>query len=236
MKYPWMQFFATDWLNDPLVSICEPATRGILMDWLCNMHLLDRSGQITGTREQLARLGRCTAVQVESALQDLNSTKAADVTFRNDVVTVVNRRMKRESLARKNGAIRVSRHRSNAACNSDVTPQSQKSESEVRLQKGKEREPQAVGDLARAPERFAEKPSWKEFWEYCQSLHCGLPAEFYARDKFEAAEADNWTGKTNWRAYARRCRGWWEADGRPMTPTTRRNGKQTAKADHEKGF
>lgn len=91
-------------------------------------------------------------------------------------------------------------------------------------------------DKARSPEKFAEKPSWTEFWGYCQSLHCGLPAEFYARDKFEAAEADNWTGKTNWRAYARRCRGWWEADGRPMTPTTRRNGKQTAKADHEKGF
>lgn len=132
MKYPWMQFFATDWLNDPLVSICEPATRGILMDWLCNMHLLDRSGLITATREQLARLGRCTTVQVESALTDLIQTKAADVTFRNDVVTVVNRRMKREYLARKNGAIRVERHRRNGACNGKVTSlsQSHKSESE----------------------------------------------------------------------------------------------------------
>jgi hypothetical protein len=128
MKYPWMQFFVMDWLNDPQVSACEPTTRGILLDWLCNMHLLDRSGQITGTRGQLARLGRCTAVQVASALQDLIRTRAADVTFRNDVVTVVNRRMKRESIARKNGAIRVARHRKNVACNAAVTAHSHNSE------------------------------------------------------------------------------------------------------------
>ena len=130
MKYPWIQFFATDWLNDPQVSICEPVTRGILMDWLCNMHLLDRCGQITGTREQLARLGRCTPVQVDACLQDLITTKAADVTFRNDVVTVINRRMKREFISRKQSALRVKAHRSNVACNGHVTPHSHKSESE----------------------------------------------------------------------------------------------------------
>jgi len=122
MKFPWMQWFVSDWLTDPQVSICEPATRGILMDWICNMQLLDRSGSITGKRDILARLGRCTIVQVDAALQDLNTTQAADVTFRNDVVTVTNRRMKREYLARKNGAIRVQRHRSNVACNGLVTP------------------------------------------------------------------------------------------------------------------
>ena len=130
MKFPWMQFFATDWLNDPLVSMCEPATRGILMDWLCNMHLLDRIGQITGTREQLARLGRCNAVQVESALQDLSITKAADVTERNGVVTVVNRRMRREHNRRNGSKIRMSRMRGSEPCYASVTRQSHKSESE----------------------------------------------------------------------------------------------------------
>jgi hypothetical protein len=211
-----MQFFASDWLNDPLVSMCEPQTRGILMDWICNMHLLDRSGVITGTREQLARLGRCSAVQVESVLADLETTKAADVMFRSDVVTVTNRRMKREATARKNGAIRVSRHRSNAPCSGVVTPQSQKSESES------ESEERAKG--ARAPFPEAESPSWKAFWEYCQSVHCGLAAEFYARDKWEAANADNWQKKSDWRAYARRCKGWWQQDGSPMQPKMK-NGK-----------
>jgi uncharacterized protein YdaU (DUF1376 family) len=64
----------------------------------------------------------------------------------------------------------------------------------------------------------AQIPSWSEFWTYCQSQACLLPAEWYARDKFEAAESDHWKGKGNWRAYARRCKGWWESDGRPMQP------------------
>jgi hypothetical protein len=64
----------------------------------------------------------------------------------------------------------------------------------------------------------SEIPSWDEFWGYCQSLHCGLTAEWYARDKFEAANADRWQKKSDWRSYARRAKGWWENDGRPMTP------------------
>jgi hypothetical protein len=64
----------------------------------------------------------------------------------------------------------------------------------------------------------AEIPSWEEFWAYCQTQACLLPAEWYARDKWEAANASQWRDKVNWKAYARRCKGWWEADGRPMTP------------------
>ena len=63
---------------------------------------------------------------------------------------------------------------------------------------------------------FAETPSWDEFWTYCQSQ--GLIAEFYAKDKFMAAEQDRWERKRNWRAYANRCKTWWEADGRPLVP------------------
>jgi hypothetical protein len=129
MKFPWMQFMVNDWLC-PEVGLCQPATRGIWMDWLCQMHRLDRCGLITGTREELAVLGRCTVVQVDAALTDLIRTKTADVTFRNDVVTVVNRRMRRDYLARKNGAIRVHRHRSNVACNASVTGHKSESESE----------------------------------------------------------------------------------------------------------
>jgi hypothetical protein len=79
---------------------------------------------------------------------------------------------------------------------------------------------------------FSEIPSWNEFWEYCQSIHCGLAAEWFARDKFEAANADRWKGKSDWRAYARRCKGWWQNDGSPMKPnqnhgnTNAKNGVQ----------
>lgn len=105
------------WLADPKVSRCEPATRGIWFDWLLNMHATDRSGSVTGTREVLSRLGRCTVPQVDEALEELKSTNTADVSERNGLVTVVNRRMKREYLQRKSTRFRVDKHR----CNGDVT-------------------------------------------------------------------------------------------------------------------
>ncbi len=129
--WPFIQWFVADWLADPKVSLCDPATRGILFDWLCNMHALDRSGVITGSREILARLGRCSAVQVDAALQNLKDTNAADITERNGVVTVINRRMKREFSARKTGSDRVQRHRERDPCNGDVTPHNQSPDSQI---------------------------------------------------------------------------------------------------------
>lgn len=106
-RWPYMNWFVTDWLGDPKVARCEPATRGIYFDWLCNMHSLDRCGVITGTREELARLGRCCLRSCDAAITDLERTNAADVTLRNGIVTVINRRMRREFLARKQGTNRV---------------------------------------------------------------------------------------------------------------------------------
>ena len=73
---------------------------------------------------------------------------------------------------------------------------------------------------------FAERPSWGEFWAYCQTQACLLPAEWFARDKFLAAESDNWSGKANWKSYARRCKAWWEEDGRRMVAPKRSFGKE----------
>lgn len=63
----------------------------------------------------------------------------------------------------------------------------------------------------------AEIPSWEQFWAFCQ-LH-ELPAEWFARDKFLAAQQEDWAGKTNWRAYAQRCAGWWREAGCPARGT-----------------
>lgn len=78
------------------------------------MHATDRSGQITGTREDLARLGRCTVRQVDEALRDIQNTNTGNVTERNGIVTVTNRRMKREYLQRESVRLRVQKHRCNA--------------------------------------------------------------------------------------------------------------------------
>jgi len=124
-KLPYMQFYPGDWLKDPNIAMCSPVTRGIWFDFLCAMHESDRSGQITGTREQLARVGRCTTVELDHALSELKSTCAADVTIRNEIVTVVNRRMHREFKTRENTRGRVvkyrKKHPQDSDCNVPVT-------------------------------------------------------------------------------------------------------------------
>lgn len=124
-KLPAFQFYPGDWMKDPNLSMCAPATRGIWMDLLCAMHENGRSGRVVGATEQLARLCRCTAADLASAIEELSTTKAAHVSERNGIVTVECRRMRRESQEREGTRVRVSRLRDksskNEGCNCLVT-------------------------------------------------------------------------------------------------------------------
>jgi hypothetical protein len=112
-KLPWFKFFPTWWLGDTELSKCTSATRGVWMDLLCAMHQSGRSGELRGTTDQIARLARCSTAELTQALTELQTTGTADVTFRNNDVTVINRLMKRESKTRTDTALRVKKHRSN---------------------------------------------------------------------------------------------------------------------------
>lgn len=108
IKYPWMKFFAGDWLKDPAVSRCCPATRGIWFDLLCAMHESDRSGVITGTREEIAALCRCSYSQMSNALIELTNNQTAvveDLLF--GKVRITNRRMRREFIANSRSGLRA---------------------------------------------------------------------------------------------------------------------------------
>jgi hypothetical protein len=111
VKAPAFQFYTGDWLKDPQLSMCSPATRGVWMDLLCAMHELGRSGQVTGTVEQLCRLCRCTTAEMRAALAELDSAKTAQISDRNGVVTVICRRMQREHRERTLTNARVRKHR-----------------------------------------------------------------------------------------------------------------------------
>lgn len=130
-KEPWKRWFPGDWLSDPAVSLCSPATRGVWMDMLMAMYILDRFGKLSGTTEELARLCRCSTSDVSSAIAELQATGAADVTERNGRVTVINRRQLRESQERENTRIRVKKYRDKESCNgdgnADVTQQKRES-------------------------------------------------------------------------------------------------------------
>jgi hypothetical protein len=116
-KLPWFKFNPSWWMSDAELSKCTPATRGVWMDLLCAMHQSGRSGELRGTTDQIARLARCSTAELTQALTELQTTGTADVTFRNNDVTVINRLMKREAKSRTDTALRVKKHRSN----NDVT-------------------------------------------------------------------------------------------------------------------
>ena len=76
------------------------------------MHLDGRSGRLSMPKDELLALTPCrTPAELDHALAELSNTKTADVTLRNNNVTVVNRRMNRESKEREATRLRVSRHR-----------------------------------------------------------------------------------------------------------------------------
>lgn len=125
-KFPWMQFNTGDWLKDPRLSMCLPATRGIWIDAIAAMHECGRSGSLSGSPEQLSRVLRCTESALMAAIDDLQATGAADVTSRNGIITLNNRRMQREDKERQCNRLRQDRYRKkkddNGDNNADITP------------------------------------------------------------------------------------------------------------------
>lgn len=119
-KQPAILFYTGDWLKDPAISLCSPATRGIWMDFLCAMHEFNRSGVIIGNHQQLVRIGRCSLVELEQALDELATSGAADITECNGKVTIINRRMKREAEQRLATSKRVAKYRMKRFGNADV--------------------------------------------------------------------------------------------------------------------
>ena len=115
-------FFVRVWKGDRAVTALSPAARGIWFELLCNMHELDHRGVITGTREVLARDGRCSDRQLNDALAEIKLFNVAEITERNGLVTLVNRRMKKAAESRESGRKRVQRCRRNGNVTPDVTP------------------------------------------------------------------------------------------------------------------
>lgn len=95
-KLPYMQFYVSDWTSDCQLAMCSLSTRGCWLELLCGMHSLDHCGVITGTADQLARVCRCSVVEFVQAVDELRSYRIGEITERNGVYTVVNRRMRRE--------------------------------------------------------------------------------------------------------------------------------------------
>jgi hypothetical protein len=79
LKLYWMPHNAKDWLTDPQLSMCSPATRGIWKDAIDVMWLSGQTGQLMGSVTQLARRCRCSESEVKEAIIELFETGAASV-------------------------------------------------------------------------------------------------------------------------------------------------------------
>lgn len=110
------------WRSDKLVALLPTLERGIWAECLFAMRLEQPfTGILSGTHEELARLARCSDVEMAQTIHALKKYKTADVYERNGIVTLINRKMNREHKARQSGRLRVTRHRERPSCNGLVT-------------------------------------------------------------------------------------------------------------------
>lgn len=95
MNQPYIPLYVGDWMKDPKLSLCSPATRGVWIDLICRLHELDQGGRITANVQQLARLCRCSDVEMHSAITELLTTDSAEVYERNGLFTIICKRMRK---------------------------------------------------------------------------------------------------------------------------------------------
>jgi hypothetical protein len=106
-KQPYIQFFTGDWLKDPKLSLCSPATRGIWIDILCAIHEVQNGAHVQGTVRELARLCRADSSEMAEAITELEKTKAADISREaDDLIVITCRRIARQ--------LELKQHRSEA--------------------------------------------------------------------------------------------------------------------------
>jgi len=189
-------------MKDPDLRKCSEATRGIWIDFLCAMHEADRSGLITGTLEQLARVSRSTTVTLDQALNELSTSGAAQITRRKGIITVQNRRMVRESHMRENARLRKQNQRHRKKSREGHTLSSYSSSiSRERPPDGALSQPQSrIGQAAPKAPKGAKKTSeresksrfsLKECEQYAASLKGIKSSKAYAKTIWRSGEDDD---------------------------------------------
>lgn len=84
------------WRTDTRLSMCSPSTRGVWFELICQMHAGDKSGELTGTVESLARIARCKPSEMQAAIDELDQTGTASVSRDGNQISITCRRIRRE--------------------------------------------------------------------------------------------------------------------------------------------
>ena len=123
------------WLSDISVTACSESTRGIWVDWLSAM-MESQTYFLTGTIDDLARIGRTTPEKAALAIQDLVTNNTATVLVdeknvthfvthfvtaslrtNNARVTLINRKREKVYKSKQNNKLRQQRYRDRHECN-----------------------------------------------------------------------------------------------------------------------
>lgn len=183
-KLPFLQFYPGDWLKDPKLSMCSPATRGIWIDALAAMHESDRSGVLTGSPDQLARVLRCSPSDVQVAARELMTTGTANVRESNGLITLENRRMLRESKERKQSNLRQERYKARHGNNGHVTDRSPPNNTDISISMSKD---DSLRSSSAAPDPEPQRESVWLCTPEALELAKRLKAAIHARDPQAAA-------------------------------------------------
>lgn len=149
-KNPAFQFYPGDWTRDLNEHPLEIG--GAWIQIICSLWWSPEQGRSTKTIDQWARILGVQSPDAMNLIEYICNAKIGDVTVRNNLVTVTNRRMYGEHKEKENTRLRVRRHREKRIGNANVTLPSSSSSSSSK------KEPRAAHPEQVGNERF------DQFW------------------------------------------------------------------------
>lgn len=111
---PSFQFYPSDLISDPTVACLKLATFGAWVKLLCYIHEENRAGAISRTADQFARMLGCTTPEIVDVIAELKATGTANISQRDETITVLSRRMQRDAKIREQWRMRQSKKRGHA--------------------------------------------------------------------------------------------------------------------------
>jgi len=199
-KLSFIKFDVYDWINDTRSLSAE--AKGCWIDILCFMWNAPQRGVWEGTYEEFARVTGTPWESAPALIAELE--KVASVTKRNNLVTLINRRMQKEQNAFEDNANRQRAFREKHKSNAIVTDKTLKTLDVRRETLDKDKKDNT---LEQAPKRpLFLKPSVSEVTAYAKSIGFDLNGSRFC----DFYESNGWrVGKNamkNWQAAVRTWR------------------------------
>lgn len=159
------------------------STRGIWVDILCYMWDQPVRGQVTGSADDLAKLGNCSAQEFTAFMDEAERYEFVTVTKANNKITLTNRRMFRDHNIREGNRLRQERYRITHHSNENITPPSPSTPSPSPSPTPKKQRknttshpPRALPDEAPWPSPIALMLKYnREATDNCPSVHSVSP-------------------------------------------------------------